>query len=94
MARGIKTGGRQKGTPNKRTVAKRAAVEAAAARGMLPLDYMLRVMRSSRLDVGTRLEAAKAAAPYCHPKLSQIELGNAGGRVFTVQLLAEDSGVL
>jgi hypothetical protein len=42
--RGKKTGGRQKGTPNKATSAAAIRAEIAAS-GELPLDYMLRVMR-------------------------------------------------
>ena len=45
--------------------------------GMAPLDFMLLVMRSEDNDVDTRLEAAKAAAPYVHRKLPQaVEIGN------------------
>ena len=40
MAKGFKTGGRQKGTRNKRTT----EIE-LRAKGELPLDYMLRIMR-------------------------------------------------
>jgi len=40
-----KTGGRQKGTPNKATAAKQAEV---AATGLTPLDHMLEVMRDPR----------------------------------------------
>ena len=44
-----------------------AASEAIAA-GLSPLEYMLEVMRDETLDESKRLEAAKAAAPYCHAK--------------------------
>ena len=77
---GERRGGRKKGTPNKKTA---AVVEAVKAGGVMPLDYMLGVMRdpiSNDTDpsvkvamVGLRFEAAKAAAPYVHPKLSAIE---------------------
>jgi hypothetical protein len=42
MARGRKTGGRQKGARNRAT---EEARDAAAANGIMPLDYMLGVMR-------------------------------------------------
>jgi hypothetical protein len=49
MARGFKTGGRQKGTPNKATVAKRARAQQglrlADERGVTPLDIMLSYKR-------------------------------------------------
>src|SRR6516165_6305614 len=47
MAWGRKTGGRKKGTPNKRTSVLATKTEAAVAgsEGEMPLDYMIRVMR-------------------------------------------------
>jgi hypothetical protein len=70
MARGRKTGGRQKGTRNRATEEARAAAEAT---GILPLDYMLSVMRDPRADVKRRDGMAAAAAPYLHPKLSSVD---------------------
>lgn len=73
MARGSKPGerrgGRQKGTKNKASVAREKAV---AESGLTPLEYMLKVFRNTREDKDRRLDAAKAAAPYVHPKLSSI----------------------
>lgn len=74
--------GRKAGVPNKRTAALVAAVEST---GITPLDYMLNVMRDDSTPNGAeaaqivalmslRFEAAKAAAPYVHAKLSSIEL--------------------
>ena len=65
-----KTGGRKKGTPNK---ASSARANAVAQSGQTPLDYMLGVMRDSAMPPDVRLDAAKSAAPYVHPKLSAIE---------------------
>jgi hypothetical protein len=70
MARGRKTGGRQKGTRNRATEEARVA---AAAMGVLQLDYMLTVMRDPAADQKRRDAMAMAAAPYLHPKLSAIE---------------------
>ena len=67
MARGYKTGGRRKGTPNKVTAAQRDAI---AASGETPLEYMLRIMRDASVPAERRDEMAKAAASFCHPKLS------------------------
>jgi hypothetical protein len=72
MARGRKTGGRTKGTPNKATAAK---AEEIAASGLTPLDYMLTVMRNPRTDTARRDDMAKAAAPYVHPRLAAIATG-------------------
>lgn len=74
MAKGQKTGGRSKGTPNKTTqAAKELAIRAAAA-GVSPLEFMLGLMRDDTADAHARLDAAKAAAPYIHPRLSSIEM--------------------
>ncbi len=70
MAKGLKTGGRQKGTPNRATTAKAAEI---AASGLTPLDYLLRVMRDEGGEAHTRLEAARAAAPYVHPRLTSVD---------------------
>ena len=66
-----KTGGRQKGSQNRATAAKEAAI---ASSGLTPLDYMLSLLRDAGNDALTRFEAAKAAAPYVHPKLSSTEV--------------------
>jgi hypothetical protein len=70
MARGRKTGGRQKGSRNRATAEARAAAEAT---GILPLDYMLTVMRDPKVESKRRDAMAIAAAPYLHPKLSSVE---------------------
>ena len=70
MARGRKTGGRQKGARNRATEEARAAAEAT---GILPLDYMLTVMRDASADQKRRDAMAMAAAPYLHPKLSSVD---------------------
>jgi hypothetical protein len=71
MALGRKTGGRTKGTPNTKTAEKVAEIEAS---GLMPLDYMLSVMRDRNADEARRLDAAKSAAPYVHAKLSLTTL--------------------
>jgi hypothetical protein len=70
MAQGRKTGGRKKGSRNRATAEARAA---AAATGMMPLDYMLAVMRDGSADVKRRDAMAATAAPYLHSKLSPVE---------------------
>lgn len=63
--------GRPKGSPNKASIARQQAVEAS---GLTPLDYMLGRLRDDTLDDEARFEAAKAAAPYVHPRLASTEL--------------------
>ncbi len=70
-----KTGGRKEGAPNKATATREAEIRAA---GMTPLEFMLGVMRDDNKTVELRLEAAAKAAPYVHPRLSSVALGNNG----------------
>src|SRR4051794_24216410 len=81
MALGRKTGGRRKGTPNRETLRKTdqawAAVAAALASGLMPLDVILTVMRGgpeAEAITERQYEAAVAAAPYLYPKLSSTTL--------------------
>jgi hypothetical protein len=59
-----KTGGRKKGSKNKRIV----ELDKKASEGQTPLDYMLEVMRDENAESERRDEMAKAAAPYLHPR--------------------------
>jgi len=65
-----KTGGRKKGSLNKRTI----AIE-KGAKGMLPLDFMLKVMRDPKQTIDLRCEMAKAAAPYLHARRTPEDAG-------------------
>jgi hypothetical protein len=66
---GERRGGRQKGTPNKKTALRNAALSAAAADPNLsPLDYLLSVMGDDALVLETRVTAAREALPYFHSK--------------------------
>jgi hypothetical protein len=71
MATGHKTGGRQKGVPNKATIARTKAI---AESGLTPLDYLIGVMRNATVETSTRIDAAKSAAPYVHPRLTSVEM--------------------
>lgn len=41
--------------------------------GLSPLDFLLNVMRDVAVDEAKRIDAAKAAAPYCHAKLQPVD---------------------
>lgn len=62
--------GRKKGGHNRVT---EQAIEQAKEGGIMPLDFMLGIMRDEQEVRAVRLDAAKAAAQYLHPKLSAIE---------------------
>lgn len=69
--------GRKPGTKNSATIAKQAALEEVIARAVAdectPLEVMLTIMRDPASPAAMRFEAAKAAAPYVHPRLSQVD---------------------
>lgn len=72
MAYGKKTGGRQKGTPNKDT---KALCDRIAERypGWDPVEAMAEIARDEQNDVMIRLAALKEIAQYIHPKRKAIE---------------------
>jgi hypothetical protein len=79
VPKGIRVGGRQKGTKNKTTVQRERGhdqiVAKASAEGVTPLEVMLGAMREawSANDKAGAAEFAKDAAPYIHPRLAAVE---------------------
>ncbi len=72
-----KTGGRQRGSLNKRTLMEqqqtKTIVQAAKEAGLTPLEYMLKVMRDPETPPQRRDDMAKACAPYVHPRLASVD---------------------
>lgn len=66
-----RSAGRPKGAKNKVTARREAEI---AASGLTPLQYMLSVMRDPKNTQEQRLDAARAVAPYVHPKLASMVL--------------------
>jgi hypothetical protein len=73
--------GRKQGAATKKT---REVADKAASEGITPLEFMLKIMRTEPSDevederllqsmLEMRFEAAKAAAPYIHPRLAAVE---------------------
>ena len=81
--------GRKRGVPNKLNASLREKLNAG---GIAPLEFMLQVMRDPRQDLAVRLETAKAAAPYLHPRLQAVEHSgtdeNTASRHWVVELVA------
>lgn len=72
-----KTGGRKKGSVNTKT---KQIAKIISESGVTPLEYMLNVMNNELTDPpALRFEAAKAAAPYCHARLSAVEVTGKDG---------------
>ena len=61
--------GRKPGSATKRT----REIANAVAEGLTPLEYLTSVYRDPSVDEARRIDAAKAAAPYVHARLAQID---------------------
>ena len=69
MAKGVKTGGRQKGSKNKVTVEREAEIAAA---GLTPLEYFLKILRDTNKLHSERASPPRSrllhiATPSCRP---------------------------
>jgi hypothetical protein len=85
---GERRGGRQKGTPNKKT---RKFMESVAASGLVPLEYMLKIMRDEMQPQEVRMERAKAAAPFVHPRLAAVKVaGDKDAPLFDLSALTDN----
>lgn len=76
--------GRKRGGKNRKT---REIADRAAAEGITPLEYMLKVLRDDDMDAARRDDMAKAAAPYMHPRLASVEHGGKDGSPIVVKVL-------
>ena len=87
-------------TPAKRASAKTSPAESVPASdvspgeeqrpptGLMPLDYLLSLVRDESLDRPARVDAAKAAAPYCHARLASLD--HRGGLTLTHEQALEE----
>ncbi len=92
--------GRPKGSLTKRTAA--IALRASAA-GITPLDYMIKIMREPIPAEATpevvaslkimKMQAAIAAAPYMHPRLSAVQMSGPGGGDIPISINVKYVGV-
>ena len=64
--------GRPKGSFNKASQAQIDRV--CAAGGLSPLEYLASIYQNEAEDIRYRIDAAKAAAPYVHARLSSTEI--------------------
>jgi hypothetical protein len=80
--KGERRGGRQKGTPNKRTKAREAAVRRVAKKieAAIPGAFegdshalLMATYKNPKLKLAVRIDAAKAALPYEKARLSAVE---------------------
>ena len=90
-APGERRGGRQKGTPNKE---RRSATRARGDGKLLPLDYLLQVMRDPSIPRNERVDAAKAAGRYVHATIASVEVSGKDGGPIKVSIAGDDVGLL
>lgn len=64
--------------PGSRDKLAREQAERVAAEGITPLDFLLTVMRDECEERAKRIDAAKAAAPYVHPRLNSVDASITG----------------
>lgn len=70
--------GRKAGAATKRT----REIADAVSEGLTPLEFLTNIYRDVSEDMARRVDAAKAAAPYVHAKLANIEMtGKDGGPI-------------
>lgn len=73
MRGGARNGaGRPGGAVTKKT---REVANKASAEGIMPLDYMLNLLRADASTPEQKAWAAEKAAPYCHARLAAVTVG-------------------
>jgi len=77
-APGERRGGRQKGTPNKKTQLKQRAYKLIKASGKTPLEFFADILKDEKNPLDIRFQAAKELLPFMHPKLASIEARTGG----------------
>jgi hypothetical protein len=77
---GERRGGRQRGTPNKKTALRKAAIAAAAANPEIsPLEFLLGIMRDPNTSSELRIKVAQATLPFVHAKAKSARPGDPAG---------------
>jgi hypothetical protein len=91
---GERRGGRQRGTPNKKTALRNAAIAAAVSNpNVSPLEFLLSIMRDFQLPFELRIRVAQMAAPFVHPKprsTLSIDQNASGKLIDTASLFTMD----
>jgi hypothetical protein len=82
-----KTGGRQKGSLNKKTLQMREAIAALLVPGTDPRTFLAAILKNPEAPLSLRFAAARELMPYMHPKLASIE-SRVGGRTHEERLEA------
>ena len=83
-----KTGGRKRGTPNRRTA---DIQEKLAAMGCDPIAGMAAIATDEKQDIALRAAMYKELAQYVAPKRKAVEMSGADGGELTLAELVLDS---
>ncbi len=70
-------GGRRAGAgrpQGARNIRSEETAKEIAASGLTPLQYLMDIVRDDAAPRKDRIECARAAAPFCHARLSAIEM--------------------
>lgn len=88
---GQKFAGREKGTPNKRSL---AALKIAEEHKVCPITFLCNVINDKfpEATFDHKMAAVKELAPYLFPKLKQIEHTGEGGSDLFAKLLNKVNG--
>ena len=78
LQRRQKTGGRTKGTPNKKTAERAKLIAELKVSGKNPITFFADILRNEAAPLDLRFAAAKELAPYMHPKLASVEARTGG----------------
>ena len=81
MAR-MKTGGRQSGTPNRRTT---TIQDKLAKLGCDPIEGMAQIAMDQTAELSLRAQMFKELAQYVEPKRKAIEISGPEGRAMTLE---------
>lgn len=90
MALGRKTGGRQKGTPNKATPEKRAFWKAFLEQNEGTAQELFDALRAT--DPKAALDVLLKASPYVYPQLGRLEHTGEGGGAITFTIIPDKDG--
>ncbi len=80
-------GGHKRGSKNKTTIAREHAAKEGPNKNLTPLQHMLKLMRDPKQPLEVRMEMAKAAAPYMHPRLQSTTVRNPEGEELVIRVV-------
>lgn len=87
MARGVKSGGRSRGTPNKITAIRDEVTEKLRKLGCDPIEGMAIIAKDPKTDIALRGRMYAELAQYVLPKRKAVEHTGQGGGPLVVKVV-------